>query len=306
MTEFVEPLYLSDAIAIYINYINCYCSKKTIEYYVENLNRFKDYILNSDFLLPFDLDIYVEDISTDIIISYIKYLRSIKIKNVSVNTYVRAVRCFNNFLLKNGYVSVNWFVNVKKLRPDPSPVIPLTENEYNDIICYLGKRELSLRNICIFCLLCDCGLRLSEVIKLDIQDIRHSYIVIKDSKYNKSRFVPLPSFLYNNIISYTGCRSSGPVFVTKNHNRITKSSITKIFTNIKADLNLKNIHPHQLRHSFATSFVAGGGNLEILRILLGHSDLSITQHYIHVAQEVIITGINIHKIDNVFFRNYNN
>lgn len=304
--KFQYPLSLVEAINIYLDYLSCYAAKKTIEYYWENLNRFNKFILESDLRLPFteNVKVCLDEVNKDVVIAYIKYLRSSGIKNVSVNTYVRAVRVFNHFLLENNYTDDDWFSNIKKLRNDPDPVVVLTETEYINIIRYISRRDYSTRNICVFRLFCDCGLRLNEVIKLNVEDIQPTYLIIKDSKYNKSRYVPLPAFLYKNIKLYIDGRSFGPVFLTRSGERITKSSITKLFKNIKTDLNLKHVHPHQLRHTFATSYVAGGGNLEMLRILLGHADLNITQNYLHLAQDVTIIGIDIHKLDNIFFRNY--
>lgn len=304
--KFQYPMSLLEAINIYLDYLSCYAAKKTIVFYRENLNRFNKFIQESDVRLPFteNVEVCLDEVNKDVVIAYIKYLRSSGIKNVSVNTYIRAVRVFNHFLLENNYTDDDWFANIKKLRNDSAPVVVLTEKEYTNIIRYISRRDYSTRNICIFRLFCDCGLRLNEVIKLNIEDIRSTYLVIKDSKYNKSRFVPLPASLYNYIKIYIDGRPSGPVFLTRTGERITKSSITKLFKNIKTDLNLNHIHPHQLRHTFATSYVAGGGNLEMLRILLGHSDLNITQHYLHLAQDVTIIGIDIHKLDDIFFRNY--
>lgn len=65
-----------------------------------------------------------------------------------------------------------------------------------------------------------------------------------------------------------------------------------------------NIYPHLLRHTFATSFILGGGSLEILRVLMGHSGYDVTKEYLHISQLVSFTGIDIYKLDDVFFRTY--
>lgn len=66
------------------------------------------------------------------------------------------------------------------------------------------------------------------------------------------------------------------------------------------------MHPHMLRHTFATSYIAGGGNLEFLRILLGHSSYNVTQRYLHLAAQCMISDIPMYRLDKCFFKNYNN
>lgn len=299
-----DPVTLREAIQLYINEIKCYASPRTIEYYQENLKKFSDYVETSEGV-PFIEDVFLSDITRNNFVSYIQWLRIKKLKNVSINTYTRAVRVFSNWLVENNYIEKS-FANVKKLRDDSQIVYPLTDSQAGIIINYLsGNPIFGRRNITIFYLMLDCGLRLQEVIGLDITDIKKNSLLIRNSKYNKSRMVPLPGFVEYSLDLVKEGRSSGPVFLTGSGERITKSAITKVFTNIKKNTGIY-VHPHLLRHTFATSFVAGGGNLEILRLLMGHSDYNITQRYLHIAAQITITGENIYKLDKVFFRNYNN
>ena len=298
------PLTLREAIHLYINEISCSAAPRTIEYYKDNLKKFLDYVQNNDGI-PFVMDIYLSDVTRNHFISYIQWLREKKLKNVSINTYTRAVRVFSNWLADNGYIESS-FANVKKLRDDSEIVYPLTDSQAGIITKYLSANPVfGSRNIAIFYLMLDCGLRLKEVIGLDISDIKKNSLLIRNSKYNKSRMVPLPYHVSYALDVVTDGRSSGPVFLTDAGERISKAAITKVFTNIKKNTGIY-VHPHLLRHTFATSFVAGGGNLEILRILMGHADYNITQRYLHIAAQITITGENIYKLDKVFFKNYNN
>lgn len=295
-------MYLLDCINTYLFDVKSYAEARTVEYYHDNLMRFYDFC----FLSFHTVDIDVEMLSSDLFRSYILYLRKSNIKHVSINTYTRAVRVFSNWLLNNDYLDYSFCNNVKKLRSDAAAIIPLTQKDYNLIICKIWGRSNALRNECIFSLMLECGLRLQEVLNLKISDLHDTYISINSSKYNKNRFVPLPARLHLTIRKYICDRKSGFVFLTKSNEQLTKSAVTKLFVNIKKDTNILYVHPHQLRHTFATSYVAGGGNLEFLRILLGHSDYGVTKNYLHVAQEVLISGIDIYKLDSCFFKNYNN
>ncbi|WP_081820350.1 tyrosine-type recombinase/integrase [Robinsoniella sp. KNHs210] len=62
------------------------------------------------------------------------------------------------------------------------------------------------------------------------------------------------------------------------------------------------MHPHLLRHTFATSYIIGGGNLEMLRLLLGHYDYNVTRNYLHLAYQYMILNADIYKLDSVFFK----
>lgn len=61
---------------------------------------------------------------------------------------------------------------------------------------------------------------------------------------------------------------------------------------------------NSIRHTFATSFIMGGGNLENLRVLLGHSSYAVTQNYIKLATELSLVDYNIYKIDDIYFNSY--
>lgn len=65
------------------------------------------------------------------------------------------------------------------------------------------------------------------------------------------------------------------------------------------------VHAHLLRHTFATSFILGGGTLEVLRVLMGHSDYNVTKEYLHIAAQMRLTNFDIYKLDEVFFKIYN-
>lgn len=299
-----NPATLREAIQLYINEIKCSAAPRTIEYYQGNLKKFLDYVENPEGL-PFIEDVLLSDITRNHFVNYIQFLRSKRLKNVSINTYTRAVKVFSNWLVENEYIEKS-FANVKKLRDDSEIVYPLTDSQAGIIVNYLSANPVfGNRNKAIFYLMLDCGLRLKEVMGLDVSDIKKNSILIRNSKYNKSRMVPLPDHVSYALDFVIDGRSSGSVFLTDAGDRISKSAITKVFTNIKKNTGIY-VHPHLLRHTFATSFVAGGGNLEILRILMGHADYNITQRYLHIAAQITITGENIYKLDKVFFKNYNN
>ena len=83
---------------------------------------------------------------------------------------------------------------------------------------------------------------------------------------------------------------------------ITLNVIKQLFARIKKSSEIDRVHPHLLRHTFATSYIVGGGNIEYLRLMLGHSDYATTKMYLHLAQESKMLHSDIYKLDPIFFK----
>lgn len=302
---------INNAIDKYINMHRAVSSNRTVEYYKDTLSMFLQYA-NSEGIE------YVHEFSQDKFLSYLTTLRNRGIKNTSVNTYTRGIRAFANWCVDQDYITRSFCSGIRQLRDDSAQIYPITSRQASDIDAYMGllpfdepscnnMTYMQMRNYIIFHLMLDCGLRRQEVIKLNIEDVQHNCLVIRDSKYNKSRIVPLPGELYDYIQAYINLenRKMGPVLLSRDGMRISADGIRKLFYNISKDTGI-HVHPHMLRHTFATSYVAGGGNLEFLRIILGHASYNITQRYLHIAAQCTISDIDIYRLDSCFFKNYNN
>ena len=300
------------AIDKYINMHRAVSSNRTVEYYKDTLSMFLQYA-NSEGIE------YVHEFSQDKFLSYLTTLRNRGIKNTSVNTYTRGIRAFANWCVSQDYIEKSFTEGVKKLRDDSDQIFPLTSKQAQEIDAYFGRlpfddiychnmSNMNLRNYIIFHLMLDCGLRRQEVIKLDVDDVQHNCLVVRDSKYNKSRIVPIPEELHQYIEMYKldtfANSSTSALLLSRNGDRLSADGIRKLFYNISHDTGI-HVHPHMLRHTFATSYVAGGGNLEFLRIILGHASYNITQRYLHIAAQCTISDIDIYRLDSCFFRNYN-
>ena len=85
---------------------------------------------------------------------------------------------------------------------------------------------------------------------------------------------------------------------------VTHNTIKCLFASIRSKTGLYPLYPHLLRHTFATSFVMGGGNLEFLRFYMGHEDIQTTQTYLHLAAVLKARGSNIYKLDKIFFTDF--
>lgn len=314
------------------------CAEKTIQYYKDNVHMFIDFIRNH--LNKDASDIYFDEINIIMLNQYTIYLRNKTkflnhpffapdtldpgehLSNNSIRTYQRAVKVFFNYIYDNGYVDFNAVSRYRFVKVSKNQKLPLYEEEvkriddlYN-ITCVTG-----LRNTCIVHLMLDAGLRMGEVIRLKICDviIDKGLLFINDSKGNKSRYVPigskLKSYLYKYMVLYrdVSTNQAGVLDFEKyrqdflflhvrNNEPITYDVIKQLFYKLKKKVDIERIHPHLCRHTFATSYILQGGDLESLRIYLGHEDISTTQKYLHLANMYMYLGSNIYKIDKVFFK----
>ena len=149
----------------------------------------------------------------------------------------------------------------------------------------------------------DAGLRVQEVCNLKKKDVdlQNRLIYVHDSKYNKSRIVPLSVFLVDIISKYHSKWNTDYLLCSKSGYQLTDNLIKQLFQKMKKRSGINRLHAHLLRHTFATSYIVGGGNLEKLRIMLGHADYNVTKTYLHLAAQFEIVKYPIYQLDDVFF-----
>jgi integrase/recombinase XerD len=178
--------------------------------------------------------------------------------------------------------------NIK--RPKKERKIPdvLTKEEIKKIIslCNNDKSKLMVS------MLYACGFRVSELVNLKIKDIQFEEKTghVKSGKGKKDRMFNIPEFLFEEIKAQAEKQKefhkeflfTSPVTGT----RLTTRNIQKIVENLvnKAGIN-KSVHPHTLRHSYATHLLEDGIDIRKIQELLGHADLSTTQIYTHISKE---------------------
>lgn len=174
------------------------------------------------------------------------------------------------------------------------------------------NEHLGLRNWCIVHLMLDAGLRSSEVINLRFCDLLSDKNIIQiwKSKGSKTRLVILCPRLKVNLMkycvlyrNYTQLPGHSNVFMQmKNHKPINSNVIKQFFSRLKKKTGIDRIHPHLCRHTFATAYIIGGGSLEMLRLLLGHSDYEVTRSYLHLAHQCQLLHSDVYRLDPIYFK----
>lgn len=153
---------------------------------------------------------------------------------------------------------------------------------------------IGIRDMAIFTLLYGCGLRISEALGLNVEDLENPDFLKICGKGGKDRYVPLLPIVIERIEKYKKCcpyrlNHGEPLFLGAKGERVKPRIIQRKLQKIRLELNLpSNITPHALRHSYATHLLAQGSDLRSIQELLGHASLSSTQRYTDVNMEMIL------------------
>lgn len=283
-----------------------YCSAATIRKYYDDFKIFSRFLME---FYGYTSENSFDDFAPDVnpFKDFIIYLRGKNLKNVSIRSYARSLKAFFRYAYDEDFAP-DYLKKVKLPKDDSAPKVPLCMDEVAKIDSLFDKKTVKgLRNYCIIHLMLDCGLRRQEVINLQVDhvDPQRNIIHIVDSKGNKSRFVLVPDFLLNYLSIYLSmCGHSSGYYLRslKSSGAMTNETIKQLFQDLKVAADIPRLHAHLLRHTFATSYLIGGGNMEFLRIFLGHYDYSVTQKYTQLAAEMKMLGTDIYKLDSIFFR----
>lgn len=302
----------TNVMTLYLVSCESSCAERTISGYHDALVMFFDWLESEKQIIPGKTDVSV--ITSDLILDYILYLRNRDIKNTSVATYLRPIRTFFNWCFQEEYLHDRLFARVKLPKSDKDVIVPLYQNEVDLIdACFDKSTVYGLRNHLIFHLMLDAGLRSSEVVHLKCSDVMLDknllYVYGKGSKYRIVLLCPkLKSLIckYMILVHQVDLADSlppDPLLYQKNSlEPLTGRTIVQLFARLKKQSGVERVHAHLCRHTFATSYIMGGGNLELLRMLLGHYDYSITQNYLHIANQFLLMDADIYRLDKVFFK----
>jgi integrase/recombinase XerD len=223
-------------------------------------------------------------------------------RNKSASTsarYLSSIKGFFSYLFFNGYIKKDPTEVLSATRKGRKLPAVLTFNEIEKILSMpdtsskLGLRDKALLEICY-----SCGLRVSEIIELRINDLLFENEVIRVlGKGSKQRIVPVGRSAVNFVTEYLqksrpfmvkGVNSENYLFLNVRGTKLSRMGVWKIFDRYIKEAKIeKEVHPHTFRHSFATHLLEGGADLRAVQEMLGHSDISTTQIYTHIDREFI-------------------
>lgn len=280
---------LIDSFLDYLRYERNY-SNYTIGAYSKDLRQFEDYVkkYKEGIFDPVDVD-------TDLVRNWVVVLMDEKLSPVSVNRKLSSLKSFFKFLMKQGSISVNplrLITGPKTKKPLPY-FIKDKEMEFLLDGDGFGEDFEGVRNRLMLEILYDTGIRRSELIGMQDSDVDCESMQIRvTGKRNKQRLIPFAEGLKNLIQAYTEVRNrevgseSGWFFVRKNGEQLSAGIVYTIVKDKLSEIpTLAKRSPHVLRHSFATSMLNNGAELNAVKEILGHSSLVSTSVYTHTTFE---------------------
>jgi integrase/recombinase XerD len=152
------------------------------------------------------------------------------------------------------------------------------------------KRETAHRDRAIVMALLDTGLRASELCNLKLADVELATgcVAVRQCKGRKDRLVYLGKVgrktLWRYLSTRADARPDDPLFVTRENHGLDRDWLLKLFENLGERASVPDLHPHRLRHTFATEFLRNGGNLLGLPRLLGHTSLDMVRRYAEIVE----------------------
>ena len=238
---------------------------------------------------------YLNDMKISDFRSFLSYLRNKDISSTSIARIISSLKSFFNYLLNTNLIESTVVQSLRTPKQKKSLPRPISSELAIETIKHAQDMEkekwIGMRNKSILMLLYGCGLRISEALNLNFEDINENdYLIIK-GKGNKERMVPLMDYVKNDIENYIhecpkNFMKDDPLFVGKRLDRLSPRIIQYVLEKIRHNLSLpETATPHALRHSFATHLLNSGGDLRTIQELLGHSSLSTTQKYTKVETE---------------------
>ena len=271
-------------------------SLNTINSYLSDIKSFEKYLIKRK--ITFKKTINESDVAK----KYFRYLSRSKISSTSIKRKYSSLSSYFSYLLDKKIIKknpLNGIYTPKLIKKLPTvlsveeieKIFKQSENNDNEL--------LGLRDRCIIELLYSCGLRVSELCSLEVNNLQFDSNVIRFfGKGNKERIIPLTfyarewleKYLYQSRQILLSRKSSEQkfIFLSNNGKRLTRAAIWQsIKKYVKAAGIVKTVSPHTFRHSFATHLVDGGANLIEIQKLLGHSDISTTEIYVHLSKEFI-------------------
>lgn len=279
--------------ALFFNYllVERKYSEKTKKAYEEDLMNFLAFLRSSGDENYLSID-YL-DVRT-----YLGYLYDEKYSRNSISRKIASLRSFYQFLLKNEVISENPFSYVHLKKKQLKLPRFFYEKEMEALFASVtGTMPLDQRNQALLEILYATGIRVSECANLTLSSIDFSSgVLLIHGKGNKDRYVPFGSFAADALEYYLTSgrkelmnkfhKDHTYVFVNHHGEQITATGIEYVLNQlIKKSTLDSDIHPHMLRHTFATHLLNNGADMRTVQELLGHSNLSTTQIYAHVTKE---------------------
>ena len=271
-------------------------SSKTIEWYTCFLDRFHQFLKRNNYSTS------VKRISKDHIRTFILFLQQEAktphtgkpLSEATIQGYVRTLKSFFSWLKREEYLEHNLMIGIPIPRAVSKIVNTFSHEQITSLVNYCRiSNDSGYRNLAIILLLLDSGIRVSELVNIEIDDVNlaEGYIKIRKAKGNKERFVPIGSLVQKTLWKYINQYRPQPItervtrlFLSQYGIPLTKSGIQQMLRRYgkRAGITGVRCSPHVFRHSFAKNYLLNGGDVFSLQKILGHSSLASVRIYLNL------------------------
>ncbi len=221
---------------------------------------------------------------------FLAQLKHKGLSNKSIQRWLSSCRSFFRFCLKNHVIKKDPSAALQAPKADKKLPEVLDVDQISQLCNIEGKDFCSLRDAAIIELVYSCGLRLAEVVSLNMEDVDMSECMMRvTGKGNKTRELPVGRAAIKSLKPWLRERSLSvkadekALFISQRGTRLSPRSIQDRFAKMGIQQSIQNrLHPHMLRHSFASHILESSGDLRAVQELLGHANISTTQIYTHL------------------------
>lgn len=279
-----------EVIQEYINYIKNKkkLSDNTVSSYFIDIKKYIEYLYNKN--------IKLEDVRENDIIAYLIELERSNISAATVSRMISSIKSFHDYLYFSGKCEKDPSRSIKKPKVKQQDIDVLTEDEINALLNFPNlDTPRQIRDKAIFEILYGTGIKVSELIEMNITDfdLDIEYIYCNSGKHQ--RVIPISDITKFYLEKYLkegrpkiANEKEESLFVNSLGSRFTRQGLWKVIKKYAVDDNInKNINPSMLRHSFAIHLLNNGANVAVVSKILGNSNLSSLQSYVnHINKNI--------------------
>lgn len=263
-------------------------SDNTLQAYQRDLQKFYDYLI----------DINVEDftdVDTETVANFKIHLNSLGLSSTSVSRTLSSMRGLYQYFISNGLCDSNPAKAVHNDKVEKKDISVMTAKEVEALLAQPDSNDVKgMRDKAMLEILYATGIKVSELISLNIDDFNAQLSFIRCGEGDKERFIPIYPVAAKAVITYieksrkiliSGTNETA-LFVNVTGDKMTRQGFWKILKAYAAKANIKKtITPHTLRNSFASHLLENGADIRDIQVILGHTDIASTQRYAQFLKE---------------------
>lgn len=262
-------------------------SKNTLESYQRDILQYQEYLEEKK--------INYKEVNNKNVLGYLDYLKGLDKKASTISRHLASIRLFYQYLLKNKIVKEDPTKGIQSPKIEKKAPSILSSQEVSLLLEQPNGEGLkSIRDKAMLEVAYATGMRVTEIISLNVSDIDIESSLVTCKNENKQRIIPLGKLSLSALKEYMTIARPNMIkddnetalFVNVNGKRLTRQGFWKIIKFYKEQAHItKDITPHVLRHSFATHLLQNGADLKSIQTMLGHSDISSTQVYMQFQDD---------------------